>query len=123
MAKADEEHSLVSPDEHDESKENPCDECVSVESILACGSDVAETQDIQTALSTTSCSVDGEEDRPCDAATHEGDDEQKLEEAEKKVTIEGVVVEDECVRLRAIPWDPAEGSFIVIVYPIPRWCQ
>jgi hypothetical protein len=113
LSKANEEHSLVSPNEHDESEVDPCDECVGVESVLA--RDVAETEDVQTRLPTTSCSIHGEKDGPCDADTYEGDDEQNFEEAEEKVAIEGVVVEDEFVGLCSVSRDPAEGSFLVIV--------
>lgn len=118
LSKADEEHALVGPHEHDETEVDPCDECVSVKSILA--GNVAETQDIQTSLSTTSCGIDGEENGPCDASTNESDEDQDFEETEEKVAIEGIVVEDESVRFRAIAWDPAEGALLVIVYPVAR---
>jgi hypothetical protein len=109
----------VCPYEHDEAEEDPCDKGVSVESILV--RNVAETQHVQTSLSTASCSIDGEEDGPCDASTNEGDEDQDFEEAEEQVAIEGVVVEDESVGLCSIAGNPAEGAFLVVVYPVARW--
>ena len=116
LSKADVEHSLMGPYEHDESQEDPRDEDMSVESL--CARDVAETQDVQTSLSTLSGRIDREQYWPGNASTCKGDDEKNFEEAEEEVAIEGVVVEDESVRFRSKSWDPAKGSCFVVVYSV-----
>jgi hypothetical protein len=46
----------------------------------------------------TACSIDGEEDRPGNAAANKGDDHAYLQEAEEKVGIERVVLQNVGIR-------------------------
>lgn len=92
---------------------------MSVESLRT--RDVAETQNVQTGLSTLSGRVDWEQYWPGNASTYKGDNEEDFEKAKEEVAIEGVVVEDESVRLRSKSWDPAEGSCFIVVYSVAIW--
>lgn len=60
--------------------------------------DIAETQDVELFLTTTTCSVDREENRPCDTGTNQADDNENLEESKEKVTVKGVVFENKVIR-------------------------
>lgn len=92
---------------------------MSVKSL--CALDVAETQDVQTALSTVSCGIDWEQYWPGDANTRKGDKEQNFEKTKEEIAVEGIVVEDKSVRLRSISRDPAKDTYFVVVYSIAVW--
>jgi hypothetical protein len=53
-----------------------------------------EGEHIKLLFTSTACGVDREEDRPGDAAANKGDDHAYLQEAEEKVGIERVVLQD-----------------------------
>ena len=68
-----------------------------------------------------SCGIDWEQYWPGDTNTRKGDEEQNFEKPKEEVAIEGIVVEDESVRLRSISRDPAKGTYFVVVYSVAVW--
>lgn len=60
---------------------------------IGVGRDIGETEDVELLLTTTASSIDGEQDRPGDAASNEHDGRDQLQESQQEVRIHGMVLE------------------------------
>lgn len=60
--------------------------------------DIGHVQDVQLRLSTTASGVDWKEDRPGDAHANEAAHDRDLEEAQQKISIESVMVQNVGIR-------------------------
>lgn len=72
--------------------------------------DVGETEDIQLLLTTTTGSIDGEQDGPGDTAADEHDGRRQLEESQQEVRIHRVMLENVGIRELVHRTDPAKQA-------------
>ena len=89
-------------------QEDPCHQAVSEVAIGGCG--IAETENVQLLLSTSSCSVDRKQDRPRDATPNEADDDHQFEEAKVEEVVERIVLHSKTIGNRPIVGDPSEHA-------------
>jgi hypothetical protein len=60
--------------------------------------DISENEDVQLLLSASTGSINGEENWPCNGASHQADDDGHLEKAQKEEGIQTLVLKDVRVR-------------------------
>ena len=98
-------------------EEDPADECVCIVPILGI-LDVAEADHVQLNLASTTSSIDGEQDRPCNQTADEANSHRYLEVAQKEITVQGVMVEDIAIWDLAESAEPIEHAFWQIWRPL-----
>lgn len=86
MTQTDEVQTLSKDDQGNKSQEDPSNQAWSVVAIHICH--IAETDCVKLALTTTTRSVNREENWPCNYAANETDEDQKLEKSQEEVAIE-----------------------------------
>lgn len=79
-------------------------------SILLGSRDIADAKEVELGLSITASGIDGEQDRPGDAAADEADDSDDLKEAQEQVAVERVMVQDVGVGDLPESRDPGEKA-------------
>lgn len=104
MAEIDVEDALAADEEEDEAVEEPANEDMSVEAVLARAHtcvDVAECEQIELLSSGTTSSIDWEEDGPSDAAADKTDDHKHLHVSQKQVRVNRLVLKS--IGIRDLP--------------------
>lgn len=102
------EEALAGDDDHDHQQEDDRNQSVGIVAIHV--GDVAHGEQVELLLAGAAGSIDGEEDGPGDEAAKEADDDEQLEEADKQVAVNGLVVQNVLVLDVAEVGDPAEES-------------
>lgn len=72
LTQTDQVHTLSEDNQSHEAQKDPRNEAWCVVSVHI--DDIAEADEVKLTLTTTSCSIDGKEDRPCDEAATEADE-------------------------------------------------
>jgi hypothetical protein len=104
-------HCLTRNHEHDETKEDPCDQSMCVVTDRVC--DVCKREHIQLLLTTAACYVNGEQNRHRNQAAHEANDDEGPEESEIKIAIERLMCEHMLVREAAEALDPIKPGEVL----------
>jgi hypothetical protein len=96
LAEIDDVKGLAGDDSHDHSEEDERNASMGVVAvdIGACGINITHGEEIELLLASPSRCIDGEENRPCDKTSQEAGDDEDLEEANKQVAVNGLVVEN-----------------------------
>lgn len=92
-------------------EKDPCHECMRVVARVVSLHDIAHAKEVKLDLPTTPRDVDGEEDRPSDAAADETDGRCNLQISEEQIAIERLVIQDIGVRNLEESSDPIEETF------------
>ena len=100
-------------------EEDPGNESMCIVSILGVRN-VAEADDVQLDLASTTSSIDGKQDRPCNQTADETHSHRNFEVAQEEIAVQGVMVEDIAVGDLAESPEPIEHAFWKIWGPLSR---
>ena len=106
MAQIDVVDGLASDHEEHKAEEEDCTASVSEISPLVV--DIGHRENIKLREASTSCSVDREENWPCNETADKAHYDGELEEAQEQEAIKSVMIENPCVRNGVELRDPAE---------------